>query len=209
MRKIEEKKIEHTEINYEQGAAELAEALLGKTLSYNGIAYMITVTEAYPYDGASSYVKAYGYESESKGRKALVGKDKIGDCFIYGGMLHVACGGGHDVEEKKRSGVTVYKCGNVLIRGGIRIKGDKLEEEDRELNYKDGKPYTLCRNKFKIPPDYPVSKLTCDGNKIKIKANGFEFCTMLKTVRKGLKLADKDELLQFRLKKEEIQKYLK
>ena len=137
-------------INYKQDAISLAKDLLGKVICYNGKEYMITVTEAYPYDeGPDKDGKEISYvnrDERGDGYRALVGKDKIGTCFSFSGMLHVACKGGMREGE--------YRCGNVLIRGGILIENNEYQPHKTELNYKEGCPYILCKELLKIPNDF-------------------------------------------------------
>jgi 3-methyladenine DNA glycosylase Mpg len=139
-------------INYKQNAECLAKDLLGKAICYEGKKYMITVTEAYPYDeepdnngNAISYVNR---PEKGKGYNALIGDGNVGYCFSYAGMLHIACGGG------KHEGESLYRCGNVLIRGGILIENDKYQKDNKDLNYKKGQPYKLCKTLLNIDKDF-------------------------------------------------------
>ncbi|MDO4847206.1 MAG: DNA-3-methyladenine glycosylase [Clostridiaceae bacterium] len=141
-------------IDFNKPAKELAKDLIGKVICYNGKKYMITVTEAYPFDEGKdakgkeiSYVNKY--KKGSKGHDALVGEDKIGDGFVYAGMLHIACKGGY------RDGETEYKCDNVLIRGGVCVDdNNELQIVDNRLSFENGKPYKLCCTLLKIPKDF-------------------------------------------------------
>ena len=130
------------EINYNKRAEVLAKELLGKLVIYNNQKYMITVTEAYLFDEEISYINRY---SHGKGHDALLGKDKIGICFVYADMLHIACRGGFSKKRRNE-----YCCDNVLIRGAIKIDNDYFMEEDRNLNYKIGRPWVLCKKKLKL-----------------------------------------------------------
>lgn len=156
-------------MNYNQRATKVAKELLGRCIRYGEKTYMITVTEAYPYDESEngkvkplSYVNRY--RKGSKGHDALVGTDKIGTCFVYGGMLHIACAGGVAGDENE------YRCDNVLIRGAIRVESGALQEEDAQMNYKTGKPYKLCRNRdmLGIPSNAPTVKLGAGDGAIRI-----------------------------------------
>ena len=140
-------------INYKQDAIGLAKDLLGRVICYkedNGKEYkkyMITVTEAYPYKEEKdengneiSYVNRY---KSGAAHDVLTNENEIGTWFTWSDMLHVACGGGETKEGE-------YRCGNVLIRGGILIKNDICQPEKKELNYKDGQPTILCKEKLKM-----------------------------------------------------------
>ena len=133
-------------------AEELAQNLLGKVICYSGIRYMITVTEAYPYneqpDNKGKQISYVNRSQKGKGHDVLTDCDKIGNCFVYGGMLHIACKGGENCWKGE------YSCGNVLIRGGILVNDSGYCKEDIKLNYETGKPYTLCRTKMQIPKDF-------------------------------------------------------
>ena len=129
-------------INYNQRAQILAPQLIGKVIEYNGVKYMITVTEAYPYNDDNSYVKR---SEKGKGHDLLTGEDKIGNLFVYAGMLHIACDGGNGNWENE------YSCDNVLIRGAIKVVDGIFDcDTDKKLYYKQGKPYTLCKTKLGI-----------------------------------------------------------
>ena len=138
-------------IDYNKRAEHLAKELLGKTIIYKNkysdeLKYMITVTEAYPFDEteAISYVNKY---KSGKGHDALIGEDKIGTCFVYGGMLHIVCKGGM---KKRDDGTEEYRCDNILIRGAIKIDNDKLKPECDTLNFVTGRPYVLCHDILKV-----------------------------------------------------------
>ena len=148
-------------IDYNKRAEDLAKELLGKTIINNkhNYKYMITVTEAYPFDEteAISYVNKY---KSGKGHDALIGEDKIGTCFIYGGMLHIVCKGGM---KKREDGTEEYRCDNILIRGAIKVDNDKLKPECDTLNFVTGKPFVLCSKKLGVPSNQPTINLR-DGN---------------------------------------------
>jgi len=155
-------------IDYNQRAEILAKELLGKKLCYGGKEYMITVTEAYPFDekDGKGNIKPISYvnrSNEHKGHDELNGHEKIGNCFVFAGMLHIACKGGNSLLWKNE-----YSCDNVLIRGGILIENGKTVKENRRLNYKIGSPYTLCRNKLEIiDNDLSANLITDDTIQIK------------------------------------------
>lgn len=149
-------------IDYNKRAEDLAKELLGKTIINNkhNYKYMITVTEAYPFDEteAISYVNKY---KSGKGHDALIGEDKIGTCFVYGGMLHIVCKGGM---KKREDGTEEYRCDNILIRGAIKVEEDKVRPPECEaLNFVTGRPFVLCRKKLAIPSNQPTMNL-CDGD---------------------------------------------
>ena len=159
-------------IDYNKRAVDLAKELLGKIIEYNNIRYMITVTEAYPYDetdNKTGKIKSISYvnrSSNGKGHDELTGEDKIGNCFIYGHMIHIACKGG----PSKLWG-NEYSCDNVLIRGAIEVDGKSINNgNDRlnRLNYKIGSPYTLGSTIFKIPKDQPALSLVDNKQIIKV-----------------------------------------
>ncbi len=141
-----------SKIDYNKRAVTLAKELLGKIIVHNDKKYMITVTEAYPFDEENngeikkiSYVNKY---RSGKGHDALIGEDKIGTCFVFARMLHIACKGGIS-----KNGGTEYKCDNVLIRGAINVDdSNKFNVEDEYLNYMIGKPYVLC-SKLELLPN--------------------------------------------------------
>ena len=151
-------------IDYNKRAEDLAKELLGKTIIYKNkdkqeLKYMITVTEAYPFDEteAISYVNKY---KSGKGHDALIGEDKIGTCFVYGGMLHIVCKGGM---KKREDGTEEYRCDNILIRGAIKVDNNEFTKECDALNFVVGRPFVLCRKKLGIPPNQPSINL-CGGN---------------------------------------------
>lgn len=147
-------------IDYNKRAEDLAKQLLGKAIIYNEHKYMITVTEAYPFDETEeiSYVNKY---KSGKGHDALIGEDKIGTCFVYGGMLHIVCKGGM---KKREDGTEEYRCDNILIRGAIKVEKDKVTPPECEvLNFVTGKPHVLCHDILKIPSNQPTMNLR-DGN---------------------------------------------
>ena len=134
-------------IDFNKPAKELAKDLLGKVICYNSKKYMITIAEAYPDDDSFSYIfrqtNRKKINKKSKSYIILANKDNVGKCFIYGGMLHFVCAG-----KVNKDGI--YCCGNVLIRGAVRIDGKKLCKEDPKMEFGDGKPYTLCHNKLEL-----------------------------------------------------------
>ena len=133
-------------LSFNQPAKDLAKDLLGKVICYDGKQYMITITEAYPFNDDDNYVNRYG--AGSKGHDLLVGNDRLGTCFVYAGMLHFVALGGEYKNE--------YRYGNVIIRGGIEVdkKGKILKGKDRKLYFKSGRPYKLCSNVLSMPKDY-------------------------------------------------------
>ena len=135
---------------FERGADEVAKDLLGKVICHNGKKYMITVTEAYPYnekpDKNGNEISYVNRHEKGKGYNALIGDGNVGNCFSYAGMLHVVCGGG--IREGE------YRCGNILIRGGILIENDEYQKDKKDLNYKKGQPYKLCKTLLDIDKDF-------------------------------------------------------
>lgn len=148
-------------IDYNKRAEYLAKELLGKTINCNGHKYMITVTEAYPFDEKCEEGREISYvnrSKRSKGHDVLTGKDKIGTCFVYGGMLHIVCKGGMSQKWENE-----YSCDNILIRGAIKVEKDRVIQECETLNFVTGNPYVLCHDKLGIVSNQLPINL-CDGN---------------------------------------------
>ena len=114
----------------------LAKNLLGNVLEHNGKQYMITVTEAYPYNDTNGYIQRQKKTKSGKAYKILSDERNIGKPFLYGGMIHYACEGAYE------NGL--YLCGNVLIRGAVQINKNDIFLEDAELNFISGKPTVLA-----------------------------------------------------------------
>ena len=156
-------------INYNQRAVALAKELIGKVIVYKDKRYMISVTEAYPFDEEKdkngeeiSYVNR---SHTGKGYAFLTGKDKIGTCFIYAGMLHIACAGGNSKRWEDE-----YSCDNILIRGAIRVTGEDVFDADKQMGFNEGQPYKLCHDKLGIPSDHAPFALKTEESALKIVA---------------------------------------
>jgi 3-methyladenine DNA glycosylase Mpg len=132
---------------FEKDAIQLAQDLLGKVICYdkegNEIRYMITVTEAYPYDDYYSYVnrEQSGFSHDC----LLKEENESGDCFINYNGIHILGSLGNDSR----------RFNHILIRGGIKIeKSDnqneyyKLNFEHAEMNLKYGRPTILMEKLF-------------------------------------------------------------
>lgn len=126
----------------------LAKELIGQKIDVNGNAFVITVTEAYPYNEELdenncpiSYVNRY---KTGISREILTNKNNGENHlpFVWGDMLHIACKGGLVETENGRE---EYHCGNVLIRGAISIdeKNNKMIIEKPLMSFLDGQPIII------------------------------------------------------------------
>lgn len=142
-----------------QDAKDLAKNLLGKIIRCEEGDYLITVTEAYPANDSYSYIyRATHHEKDdteknedeinknSKSYKVLTDGNMVGKFFLFGGMLHLA-----GKENKGKDGTAQIQLDNVLIRGAVKISGNKLiiDENNISMNFGKGKPTALV-NTLKI-----------------------------------------------------------
>ncbi len=135
----------------DKDAKTIARDLLGKIISFAGKNYLITVTEAYPADDYYSYIYRATHNEDctkkseneinknGKAYKILTDENMAGEFFLYGGMLHLACKA-NKVEAR-------IELDNVLIRGAVEIKDDKLiiNENNINMNFGKGKPTDLVK----------------------------------------------------------------
>lgn len=137
----------------DKDAKTIARDLLGKIISFAGKNYLITVTEAYPADDSYSYIYRATHEDGIKKReneinkngkayKILTDENMVGEFFLYGGMLHLACKANKVESENAR-----IELDNVLIRGAVEIEDDKLiiNENNINMNFGKGKPTDLVK----------------------------------------------------------------
>lgn len=134
------------EPKYIKRSKAFAKELLGSVICYNATKYLITVVEIYPYDEEpddnGKHISYVNREDNGKGKEILTGKDKPGTIFTYSAMIHVV----GKCEKYSDNG----RCDNALIRGAIKIKDGKLivDKKNKSMNYKEGRPDTLCRTIF-------------------------------------------------------------
>lgn len=135
-------------------AKTIARDLLGKIISFAGKNYLITVTEAYPADDYYSYIYRATHNEDGtkkseneinkngKAYKILTDENMVGEFFLYGGMLHLACKANKVESENAR-----IELDNVLIRGAIKIEDNKLiiDENNVNMNFGKGKPTDLVK----------------------------------------------------------------
>ncbi len=137
----------------DKDAKTIARDLLGKIISFAGKNYLITVTEAYPADDYYSYIYRATHEDgtkkseneinkNGKAYKILTDENMVGEFFLYGGMLHLACKANKVESENAR-----IELDNVLIRGAIKIEDNKLiiDENNVNMNFGKGKPTDLVK----------------------------------------------------------------
>ena len=121
-------------------AQTLAHDLLGKIIHCADGDYLITVTEAYPADDYYSYIyrathnedgtKKSENEIDKNGKayKILTDENMVGEFFLYGGMLHLAC--------KANKAEARIELDNVLIRGAVKVEDNTLIIDDNiNLNW--------------------------------------------------------------------------
>lgn len=145
--------VEDKDKDKDKDAKTIARDLLGKIISFAGKNYLITVTEAYPADDSYSYIYRATHEDDIKKReneinkngkayKILTDENMVGEFFLYGGMLHLACKANKVESENAR-----IELDNVLIRGAVEIEDDKLiiNENNINMNFGKGKPTDLVK----------------------------------------------------------------
>ena len=128
----------------------LAHDLLGKIIHCADGDYLITVTEAYPADDYYSYIyrathnedgtKKSENEIDKNGKayKILTDENMVGEFFLYGGMLHLAC--------KANKAEARIELDNVLIRGDVKVEDNTLIIDDNiNMNFGEGRPTTLAK----------------------------------------------------------------
>lgn len=136
---------------FDKSADEVATELLGKIMHCASGDYLITVAEAYPANDSYSYIYRATHnvdgtkKSENdikKGAKAykiLTDKNRAGEFFLYGGMLHLACKANKTESENAR-----IELDNVLIRGAVKVEDNTLIIDDNiNMNFGEGRPTTL------------------------------------------------------------------
>lgn len=134
----------------DKDAKTIARDLLGKIISFAGKNYLITVTEAYPADDYYSYIyrathnedrtKKSENEIDKNGKayKILTDENMVGEFFLYGGMLHLAC--------KANKAEARIELDNVLIRGAVKVEDNTLIIDDNiNMNFGEGRPTTLAK----------------------------------------------------------------
>lgn len=167
---------------FDKSADKVAPELLGKIMHCAGGDYLITVTEAYPAEDYYSYIyrathnEDYTEKSENKidkngkAYKILTDKNMVGEFFLYGGMLHLAC--------KANKSEARIELDNVLIRGAIKIDDNTLIIDDNiNLNFGEGRPTTLVNtlkiNNKNLPTlgdiNIPLTFDTGNGKRIGLK----------------------------------------
>lgn len=162
--------------NFFDGSAdEVASELLGKIIHCASGDYLITVTEAYPANDSYSYIYRATHnddgtkksekeiKKDSKAYKFLTNKNKVGEFFLYGGMLHLAC--------KANKGNTRFELDNVLIRGAVKVEDNTLIIDDNiNMNFGEGRPTTLVKT-LKIDENN-LSTLKIYGSSLSFKSEG-------------------------------------
>lgn len=146
------KKINLASNFFDESADEVAPKLLGKIMHCAGGDYLITVTEAYPAKDSYSYIYRATHNEDGtekseneinkngKAYKILTDENMVGEFFLYGGMLHLACKANKEESENAQ-----IELDNVLIRGAVEIEDDKLiiNENNIKMNFGEGRPTTL------------------------------------------------------------------
>ena len=143
-------------------AQTLAHDLLGKIIHCADGDYLITVTEAYPAKDSYSYIYRATHNEDGtekseneinkngKAYKILTDENMVGEFFLYGGMLHLACKANKAESEKAQ-----IELDNVLIRGAVKVEDNTLIIDDNiKMNFGEGRPTTL------------VDTLKIDDNKL-------------------------------------------
>lgn len=130
-------------------AQTLAHDLLGKIIHCADGDYLITVTEAYPANDSYSYIYRATHEDDTKkseneinkngkAYKILTDENMVGEFFLYGGMLHLAC--------KANKAEARIELDNVLIRGAVKVEDNTLIIDDNvNMNFGKGKPTDLVK----------------------------------------------------------------
>lgn len=134
-------------------AQTLAHDLLGKIIHCADGDYLITVTEAYPAKDSYSYIYRATHNEDGtekseneinkngKAYKILTDENMVGEFFLYGGMLHLACKANKAESEKAQ-----IELDNVLIRGAIKIDDNTLIIDDNiKMNFGEGRPTDLVK----------------------------------------------------------------
>lgn len=138
----------------DKNAQTLAHDLLGKIMHREGGDYLIiTVTEAYPANDSYSYIYRATHNEDgteksenkidknSKAYKILTDENMVGEFFLYGGMLHLACKANKAEDENAR-----IELDNVLIRGAVKVEDSTLIINDNiNMNFGEGRPTTLVK----------------------------------------------------------------
>ena len=172
---------------FDKSADKVAPELLGKIIHCANGDYLITVTEAYPANDSYSYIYRATHNEDGtkksekeikKGAKAykiLTDKSRVGEFFLYGGMLHLACKANKTESENAR-----IELDNVLIRGAIKIEDNTLIIDDNiNMNFGEGRPTTLV-DTLKIKNEnlptlrdinIPLTFVTGEGKRIGLKYN--------------------------------------
>lgn len=146
---MSELKKQNSALNFfDKSADEVASKLLGKIMHCASGDYLITVTEAYPADDSYSYIYKATHNDDgtkksenkidknSKAYKILTDESMVGEFFLYGGMLHLACKAN---KENAR-----FELDNVLIRGAVKVEDNTLIIDDNiNMNFGEGRPTTL------------------------------------------------------------------
>lgn len=135
---------------FDKSADKVAPELLGKIIHCANGDYLITVTEAYPANDSYSYIyrathnvdgtKKSENEIDKNGKayKILTDENMVGEFFLYGGMLHLACKAN---KENAR-----FELDNVLIRGAVKVEDNTLIIDDNiKMNFGEGRPTTLVK----------------------------------------------------------------
>lgn len=137
---------------FDKSADKVAHDLLGKIMHCASGDYLITVTEAYPAKDSYSYIYRATHEDgtkksenkidkNSKAYKILTDETRVGEFFLYGGMLHLACKANKTESENAR-----IELDNVLIRGAVKVEDNTLIIDDNiNMNFGEGRPTTLVK----------------------------------------------------------------
>ncbi len=136
---------------FDKSADKVAPELLGKIIHCANGDYLITVTEAYPANDSYSYIYRATHnvdgtkksenkiDKNSKAYKILTDETRVGEFFLYGGMLHLACKANKTESENAR-----IELDNVLIRGAVKVEDNTLIIDDNiNMNFGEGRPTTL------------------------------------------------------------------
>lgn len=182
---MSELKKQNSALNFfDKSADEVASELLGKIMHCASGDYLITVTEAYPADDSYSYIYKATHNDDgtkksenkidknSKAYKILTDESMVGEFFLYGGMLHLACKAN---KENAR-----FELDNVLIRGAVKVEDNTLIIDDNiNMNFGEGRPTTLV-DTLKIKNEnlptlgdinIPLTFVTDQGERIGLKGN--------------------------------------
>ncbi len=170
---------------FDKSADKVAPELLGKIIHCASGDYLITVTEAYPANDYYSYIYRATHNEDGteksenkidkngKAYKILTDENMVGEFFLYGGMLHLACKANKAEGENAR-----IELDNVLIRGAIKIDDNTLIIDDNiNINFGEGRPTTLVNtlkiNNENLPTlgdiNIPLTFDTNEGERIRLK----------------------------------------